>query len=621
MKVTSIRCVSCGLMRKMDRFTLVVTLALTLLLTGCERSTDDTLRFIGPAQQLPMPTGSPLVLLASEKLAPIQPADALIVTNAAGRPVSCRIECVGPHLLLHPRDTRFNETESPYQVSLAWPPLGGSVSGASGTRMKTPFRMRFDVRPANPATETLRLLASADQAGLRIPNGADGARAACVTLEFSEAVDPASMDRGIQVIDAARREAIPGVRVEADPAAPNRAIIHPFASAPWLCAAGRYRIEILDALRSVGGLAALPAQRAFEVDVPNHLLQFGFSAATEVTGPAVAQVHRDGVLRPIPLHEPVLPTESGSLVALGGHGLTALFPRAPHTVRAQVLIPAAWFAACAGHDESGRRLITEIDLLADQEVPADLSATNLVVRLHQRNPRLAGGLSDRFDENLAAGDLCPLEDGHYEGMTPLGQSRASEPSRIIRLRFAEPCLVDTFGGDLVLTIEHDGVWSLLRPIPDAGITVLGRGTDDTDSAPTAFVLGNREVTRATQRSRAQPHVWIQTVQFPHVESAWQLVPEARQVTLHRDPGRHLQSEASEGRHFVVRYIGGRARRDAEGLPLRDAEGRLICDAVTPADQIPPRGGIDALRLVIAWLPSTELLRSSPSIEYILVAWK
>ncbi len=616
------RRVFCGLMKRPSPLSATLVLALAMSVASCERSANTEFRFVGAAQQLPLPAGSPFVLLASEPLARIQPEDALIVTNAAGMPISCRLECVGPHLLMHPRETRFNAAESPYQASLVWPPLGGSISSASGMRMKTPFRMPFAVRPANPATEALRLIDGAEIPRLRIAGDADGARHAGLTLEFSEAVDLGSADNGIQVIDAARREAIPGVRISAEPGTPHRVLIQPFAGAPWLCAAGRYRIEILETLRSVGGLAVLPTQRPFTVDAPQYLLQFGFAVAEEVSGPAAAQVRRDGVLRPVALHEPVLPTESGSLVALGGHGLTALFPRAPSTVRAQILIPAAWFAACASHDdETGRRLITEIDLLADQEIPADLSATNMVVRLHQRNPRLARGLGDRFDENLAVGDLCPLEGGHFDGMTPLGQTPPATSSRILRLRFAEPHLVDTFGGDLVLTIEHDGVWSLLHPIPDAGITVLGRGADDSGAAPTAFVLGNRNAVQASQRSRAQPHVWVQTVQFPHVESAWQLLPETRPFTLRRDPGRHLQSEAEEGRHFVVRYIGGRARRDAGGTPLRDLDGRLICDAVTPADQIPPRGEIDALRLVVAWLPSTELLRSSPSIEYILVAWK
>ena len=597
--------------------------AMALASASCRESVSNELRLLGPAQPLPIPEGSPLVLLASKSLATHQCEDSLVVTDAQGRLVSCQFESVGPHLLLHPRATKFCIRDAPYSVSSPWPPLGGSLMAADGERLHTPFHLRVDVRAADAATETLRLLPCTEPIRLQATSLHEQNRRLALALTFTASVDPQTLESGIQVIDASRRETLPGVQIRVDDAQPQRVVIEPFATSPWLCAQGRYRVEILDTVRSQGGLAATPDQCAFEVDAPTHLLQFDFTSGADVADAAKSQVKRDGLLLPTAVHTPVLPTDSGTLVPLGGQGLRALFARAPQTVRAQLLIPATWFrASMSSEDEAARRLITEIDLLTDQPVPADLVASRMVVRLHQRNAQVADGLGDVFDENLATGELCPLLGGSFDGMTPLAHGQTQDSSRILRLRLAEPHVVDVRGGDLVLSIEHDGVWSLLHPIPDAGITVLGSMAHENEPGPTAYVLAPRNESRASERSRAQPHVWIQTVTFPHVSSAWKLLPQQEQpLNFRREQGRHLQADAVEGRHFTLRYVGGSVRRSPNGAPQLDSDGMPVCDAVTTADQVPPRKRMDALRLVVEWLPSAELLRSSPSIEYILVAWK
>lgn len=598
------------------------------LLAACGERAAEPLRIVGAASALPLPTASQLVLLCSEAIDSNAAQDTLLLSDVDGRLIDCSYSTEGPHLIMTPRGEIFSAEHSPYTVALAWPPVGPQLRSKRGQTADTAWRLQFQVNAQAHSCEEMLLLTPTNAWPTPLRVGDTAGAPVELQLNFTAPLDTRTLHAGIQVIDEQRHEALDAVEFEVLPDQPQRVLLRPFTRNPWLLASGTYRVEVGAALRSLHGVPVRPAQRRFQLSGAPRLLQFDFTQRDDVTGAARDAVQRDGVLRPRPLYHPVLPTpQSGGLVPLGDDRGTTLFPRAPHGVKAQLLLPGHWLASTASGESTQRRmLITEIDLLADAPVPMDLCAADLQVRLGllRRDPARRIQLSERFDANCTPNSLRLVQLRDSNGITQLGGGADGTPDRLIRLRLQDPWVYDVDDGDLVLTIEHDGVWSQLVPLPERGLSILGMSSDgqsETSEGTTALVMGLRGANSATLTSSLQAHVWLQTLSFESVETRWHVVTDAKNPVFSREPEHHARAEAVEGQDFTVWFQGGKARRDTAGQPLLHADGSVQVDPTGPYDLVPPRGNGDALRARIEFEPSGRLLRQAPTIEYILVAYR
>ncbi|MSR75430.1 MAG: hypothetical protein EXS14_08185 [Planctomycetes bacterium] len=598
-------------------------LALLCTLAACSGHKATSFRILGAASALPLPENASLVLLCSESLDANVAQNALLVCDATGQFVDCQYSAAGPHLLVRPHAGGFTETAAPYTIALAWPPVGPQLRNRSGHSAQGSWHLSFDVRKQAIIADELLLLTEHDAWPNPLHANGSGASALRIELNFSAAVDPRTLSSGIQVIDERRHESLDAVDFEVSRDQPQQVFLRPFTRSPWLLASGAWRIVVGPALQSLDGASARPAVRHFKIDGAPRLLQMSFNQRSDVSAAAADGVQRDGVLRPRPLYHPVLPTaQSGGLLPLGDARGTTLFPRAPHGSKAQILLPSDWMGTEHGELTARRCLITEIDLLTDSPVPVDLCAAELQLRLGYL-PRAASssGLTERFESNCVATSLRLLQLADSDGITQLGSISERGADRLIRLRLQEPFVHDMDNGDLVLTLEHDGVWSQLAPLPERGLTILGMRPDENAVSKTAFVLGTRGAPMASLGSTLQPHVWLHTLSFPSVETRWHIIEDCGNPTFSREPGRHGRAEAAEGADFTVWFQSGKVRRNATGQALLDETGAALVDPTGPYDLVPPRGKGDALRARIEYEPSSRLLRYAPSIEYILVAYR
>ncbi len=592
----------------------------------------------------PGPIGAtePILIRFSKPLArEAVPKRSVRVTSLAGHPVSVRLSVDGRLLRVDPDNPlqRWPDLRG-LRVQVLHPIASQGLRAQDGSELMGGLSAEVAVDDTMvPRGQDLELVVARPN-----PEGAPLVTASDhIALTFSAPLDPRTIEVGCQVFDRARDVSVEDVVRFVDPLNPRTIIISPFAGGlPW-AADQVYEVRLgLDLRSSEGRLLKSPLTLRWRTAPGNdRLLQVGFRSETDLDPRSVSALSEPfELLKPRPLFETLIPPVPGGSLASLTSGWSRTDPFIPNLfgltpTRAQVLIPWSWLSASPDSEFAPHRcLIQALTFHLAEPIPADAAIDEVRLRLgylSRRSREAETGLSDRFEHNDEGGRRSKTL--QVAGGLPwrLSPSSRVEERRYIRLEFAEPFLYDRTEGDLVLTIEHSGVYAgPTASLPAVGLGLQGlpdRGTS-TDSKPRAGALllsatppGRGESAR-TVHSRFQPYLWISTISYPSVVSRWHVVAGQGRFRFFREPGLGIRARGEEERDFQIYYQGGEPAMTAEGTPLADQDGRPLCLESGPFDLGPPTDGARAVRLRIEFMPrSPHADGDPPEIEYVLLGYQ
>lgn len=607
----------------------VAGVALAAGLGGCDRIVPATFRAeavtagdgpIGPNEAIVIRFSRPL-----EDAPP--PARSVLVRPAGGTPIALESEVRGRHLLLRPKAASGAPVEWPtepgsVEVLIPYPIAGAGLRSRDGEAHAAGFRASVRVAPRRMVrTGRFRFLESDPVNGA---TGVDFATPAApelpIQLVFDAPVDPLTLDAGIQIVDLARMEVLPGIPRRIDARDPRRVSMAAVSEGVVFGGGTRYEIRLTDSLRSCDGRSLLePATITFGTRPERgnpRILRIDLGSASAFDAGSRPVFSPRGGVTANPTYHPILPPGSGTgLRSLGeciGSDAPQPFCAAGLSSRSQMIVPSAWLRPAAGADEDdpARFLVTAVDFHTTLEIPIDLEARELQVSLGHLGRRIGeggDGLADRFDWNDDGGRKSrPVALRHRGGRLllspalPGGNGKPAPPGRILHLEFAEPFVYDAAQGDLVVGIRLEGGISSDQPH-----RVIWQGADlqgipGDKHGPSTLVLGRIGET-AGRGVPFQPYVWIHTLRIPPLVTRWHIVRDLESPRFFA-PGIRALGDAREHEDFILSYQGGNPVLDQDGAILRDPDGAPRCADAGAWSADLPADGCRAIRIRIDFDP-------------------